>query len=218
MKPIAVSMGDPCGIGLELVARVWSERRAEAPAFFLVGDSDGLERAAARAGLPKPKLRIAKTFAEIDTGGDALCVLETPLAMEETPGEPDPVNAGAVIASIEQSVAAVRAGAASAIVTLPIAKAVLYDSGFEHPGHTEYLAHLTAADAYAGTRGPVMLLAGASLKVGLVTIHTPFADVRKALTGEAILHAGRVLGEALRRDFGMAEPRIAICGLNPHAG
>ena len=218
MKPIAVSMGDPCGIGLELAARVWSEKRNEAPAFFLVGDSDALERAAQRADLPKPKLNIAKDFDEIDAGGDALCVLETPLAMEETPGEPDPVNAGAVIAAIEQSVAAVRAGSASAIVTLPIAKSVLYDSGFEHPGHTEFLAHLTANDPYAGTRGPVMLLAGASLKVALVTIHTPFAEVRAALTGDAILHAGRVLGEAMQRDFGLARPRIALCGLNPHAG
>jgi 4-hydroxythreonine-4-phosphate dehydrogenase len=123
-----------------------------------------------------------------------------------------------VIAGIEQSVAAVRKGAASALVTLPIAKAVLYDSGFEHPGHTEFLAHLTANDAYSGTRGPVMLLASASLKVALVTIHMPFAEVRTALTREAILQAGRVLGEALRRDFGIAEPRIALCGLNPHAG
>jgi 4-hydroxythreonine-4-phosphate dehydrogenase len=218
VKPLAVSLGDPAGIGLELTARVWSERRAEAPPFFLVGDSDGLERAAKRAGLPAPKLRVVQSADAVDVSGDALCVLETPLAMEETPGEPDPVNSSAVIAAIEKSVAAVRAGAASAIVTQPIAKSVLYDSGFTFPGHTEFIAHLTKDDAFAGERGPVMLLAGASLKVALATIHTPLTKVAPALNQDSIVRAGRVLAEALQRDFGIAAPRIALCGLNPHAG
>jgi 4-hydroxythreonine-4-phosphate dehydrogenase len=217
MKPLAVSMGDPAGIGLELAARVWAERD-EAPPFFLVGDPDALERASARIGLPEPRLNVVENAAEIGEAGEALTILHVPLAMEETPGAPDPVNAAATIAAIEQGVAAVRAGTASALVTLPIAKAVLHTADFGFPGHTEFIAHLTKDDAWTHTRGPVMMLAGPSLKVALATIHTPLADVARQLTRERIVHVGRVVGEALRRDFGVAKPRIALCGLNPHAG
>ncbi|OQW57510.1 MAG: 4-hydroxythreonine-4-phosphate dehydrogenase [Proteobacteria bacterium HN_bin10] len=216
MKPLAVSMGDPAGIGLELAARVWAERSG-APDFFLVGDPDAFERACARLGLPKPQLNVAEHIAQLKQG-DALNVLHAPLAMEETPGEPDPVNASATIAAIERGVDAVRSGAASALVTLPIAKAVLHSADFGFPGHTEFIAHLTKDDAWPFARGPVMMLAGPSLKVALATIHTPLKDVPKALTRERIVHVGRVVGEALKRDFGIAAPRIAICGLNPHAG
>jgi 4-hydroxythreonine-4-phosphate dehydrogenase len=218
MKPLAISMGDPAGIGLELAARVWSERTAETPSFFFVGDSDALERAALRLGLAMPQLNIAHDAAEISVGDDRLCVLETPLAMEETPGEPDPTNADATIACITRGVDAVRNGYATALVTLPIAKAVLQRSGFGFPGHTEFIADLTKDDAWPHARGPVMMLAGATLRVALATIHTPLKDVPKALTRERIVTVGRVVGEALKRDFDIAEPRLALCGLNPHAG
>ena len=219
MKPLAVSAGDPAGIGLELAARVWSQRDAIAPRFFLIGDADALMRAAKRAGLPAPKLRLVTDAGDVGAAeGDALCVLDTPLAMEETPGAPDPANADATIAAIEQGVRAVQAGHASALVTLPIAKAVLHTADFGFPGHTEFLAALTQNDAWARTRGPVMLLAGPSLKVALATIHIPLAKVAAALTREGIVQTGRVLGEALQLDFGIAKPRIALCGLNPHAG
>jgi 4-hydroxythreonine-4-phosphate dehydrogenase len=208
MKPLAVSMGDPAGIGLELAARVWAERHG-APPFFLVGDAGAFERASARLQLPKPKLRVVSNAADVDAG-DTLCVLQIPLAMSETPGSPDPVNADATIAAIERGVAAVRAGAASGLVTLPIAKSVLHTA--------ELLGHLTANDPWAQTRGPVMMLAGGTLKVALATIHTPLKDVPAALTRDRILHTARVVAEALRRDFGIANPRIALCGLNPHAG
>jgi 4-hydroxythreonine-4-phosphate dehydrogenase len=216
MKPLAVSMGDPAGIGLELAARVWAEREG-APAFFLVGDPDAFERACARLGVPKPKLNIVEDASQI-AEGDAFTVLHVPLAMEETPGEPDPVNADATIDAIAQGVAAVRSGAASALVTLPIAKAVLHTADFGFPGHTEFVAHLTKDDAWPQTRGPVMMLAGPSLKVALATIHTPLANVPAALTRERIAQTARIVGEALKRDFGIAAPRIALCGLNPHAG
>lgn len=214
MKPLAVSMGDPAGIGLELAARVWADRQG-APPFFLVGDASAFERTCARLGLAKPPLIV--DGAEVETG-DALCVLQTPLAMSETPGAPDPVNANATIAAIERGVAAVREGAASGLVTLPIAKSVLHTADFGFPGHTEFIAHLTANDAWVRTRGPVMMLAGASLKVALATIHTPLKDVPATLTRDRIMHTARVVAEALRRDFGIASPRIALCGLNPHAG
>ena len=217
MKPLAVSMGDPAGIGLELVVRVCADRR-DAPPFFFVGDADALVRAAKLIGVAPPKIRVIQSAAEAQASGDALAVLDTPLAVEETPGAPDPVNADATIACIERGVAAVREGAASGLVTLPIAKAVLHTADFGFPGHTEFVAHLTKDDAYAGTRGPVMMLAGPSLKVALATIHTPLAGVPTQLTRERIVQVGSVLGEALKRDFGIASPRIALCGLNPHAG
>ena len=217
MKPLAVSMGDPAGIGLELAARVWAEREG-APPFFLVGDPDALERASARSGLPRPEINVVDDGAQIAEDSETLSVLHVPLAMEETPGEPDPANADATIAAIEKGVAAVRAGAASALVTLPIAKAVLHTADFGFPGHTEFIAHLTKDDPWAQARGPVMMLAGPSLKIALATIHTPLAKVAAELTRERIVAVGRVLAEALRRDFGVDQPRIALCGLNPHAG
>ncbi|MBC7769933.1 MAG: 4-hydroxythreonine-4-phosphate dehydrogenase PdxA [Phycisphaerales bacterium] len=217
MKPLAVSMGDPAGIGLELAARVWAERDG-APQFFLVGDPDAFERASVRIGAPKPKLNVVGDAAKLGAASDALGVLHVPLAMEETPGAPDPVNAEATIAAIERGVAAVRKGAASALVTLPIAKAVLHTADFGFPGHTEFIAHLTEQDAWAHERGPVMMLAGPSLKVALATIHTPLAQAPTALTRERLVHVGRVLGQALQRDFGIAAPRIVFAGLNPHAG
>lgn len=216
MKPLAVSMGDPAGIGLELAARVWTERNG-APPFFLIGDAGALQRACARLDLPAPKLRLIADAADADMG-DALCVLQTPLAMDETPGAPDPVNADATIAAIARGVAAVRDGAARALVTLPIAKSVLHTADFGFPGHTEFIAHLTANDPWPHTRGPVMMLAGATLKVALATIHMPLKDVPQALTHDRIVHTTRVVAEALQRDFGVAAPRIALCGLNPHAG
>lgn len=211
-------MGDPAGIGLELAARVWAERSAATPPFLLVGDADAFQRACARTGVAEPKLNVVTDAADAAWDGAALSVLDTPLAIEETPGEPDPVNADATIEAIARGVGAVRAGAASALVTLPIAKAVLHTADFGFPGHTEFIAHLTAEDAWTQARGPVMMLAGPSLKVALATIHTPLKDVPAALTRERIAHVGRVVGEALQRDFGIAAPRIALCGLNPHAG
>jgi 4-hydroxythreonine-4-phosphate dehydrogenase len=217
MKPLAVSMGDPAGIGPELAVRAWAERR-ELPPFFFVGDAHVLARAARRIGLEPPEVDVIESAADITSTRDALAVLDTPLAVEETPGAPDPVNADATIACIERGVAAVREGAAAGLVTLPIAKAVLHTADFGFPGHTEFIAHLTKNDAWSGARGPVMMLAGPSLKVALATIHTPLARVPRELTHERIVQVGRVLGEALKRDFGVAAPRIALCGLNPHAG
>lgn len=216
MKPLAVSMGDPAGIGLELAARVWAERR-DAPPFFFVGDPDALERASVRLGLGKPAMNVVEGIDGLRTS-DALDVLHVPLAMEETPGEPDPVNAAATISAIESAVGAVRAGAARGLVTLPIAKAVLHTADFGFPGHTEFLAHLCSDLPWPHARGPVMMLAGARLKVALATIHMPLAHVAAAVTSERIIAVGRVLGEALRRDFGLQAPRIVLCGLNPHAG
>lgn len=202
MKPIAVSMGDPAGIGLELAARVWATRDSETPEFFLIGDGQALARAARRLG--------------VDISG--LELQSAPLAKPENPGQPDSASAPAIISAIEQGVDAVRAGKAAALVTLPIAKAVLQSAGFGFPGHTEFIAHLTRDDPWPHAPGPVMMLAGPSLKVALATIHLPLAAVASAITLERIVAIGRVLGQSLQRDFAIPAPRIALCGLNPHAG
>ncbi|MES1203798.1 MAG: 4-hydroxythreonine-4-phosphate dehydrogenase PdxA [Pseudomonadota bacterium] len=219
MNPLAVSMGDPAGIGLELAAKAWAMRgEQDIPPFFLVGDPDALLRAAERARVAPPELSVAQSLDALTLADGALSVLETPLALEEEPGAPDPVNARAVITAIEQGVASVRAEKAAALVTLPVAKAPLYGAGFNFPGHTEFVAHLTADDPWPHARGPVMLLAGATLKVALVTIHERLAHVPALLTVERIKRTLLVLGEAMKRDFGVANPRIAVCGLNPHGG
>ena len=219
MKPLAVSMGDPAGIGLELAAKAWAVRgEQDIPSFFVVGDPDALLRAAERARVTVPEITVFQSLEAMTFTEGTLSVLETSLALEEDPGSPDPVNARAVIAAIEQGAASVRGGKAAALVTLPIAKAPLYGAGFSFPGHTEFIAHLTADDPWPQARGPVMLLAGATLKVALVTIHERLAHVPELLTVDRVRQTVLVLGEALKRDFGIASPRIALCGLNPHAG
>jgi 4-hydroxythreonine-4-phosphate dehydrogenase len=131
-------------------------------------------------------------------------------------GEPDPASATAILDSIRLAVMHVQAGRASAVVTNPIAKALLYRAGFKHPGHTEFLAELAAKDAPAPR--PVMLLVGGGLRVALATIHKPLSAVPGAISVDLIVEVGRILNTALKRDFGVAEPRIGLCGVNPHAG
>ncbi len=129
---------------------------------------------------------------------------------------PDPANAPAILESIERAVAYVRAGAASAVVTNPIAKKTLYDAGFAHPGHTEYLGELSRAWGKPAT--PVMLIWSPLLAVVPVTIHIPLAAVPAALTRAAIETTARIVERDLRARFRIARPRIAVAGLNPHAG
>jgi 4-hydroxythreonine-4-phosphate dehydrogenase len=200
MSAIAVSLGDPAGIGPEIVVKAWAERAArEVPDFYVIGDPGAVERAGARLRLSVEGLRVDPA----------------PLAAAETPGRPDPRNGPAIVAAIEAGVAAARSGAAAALVTCPIAKAVLYEAGFRFPGHTEYIADLCAV---APEDGPLMMLAAADLRVALVTIHTPLRAAVAAISEAAILRSARILDRALRRDFGIARPRIALAGLNPHAG
>ncbi len=220
MKPLAVSMGDPAGIGLELAARVWAERDESTPPFVLIGDPDALLRAAKRARLPEPRLRLVKSAETFVADGDALAVWPVSLELEETPGEPESLNAEAVVEAINLGVHAVSGATAAALVTLPIAKSVLMQTNpdFGFLGHTEYIAYHTQDIPWPNTRGPVMMLAGPTLKVALATIHAPLKDVPAAIMPDLIVHVGRVVGEALQRDFGIDTPRIALCGLNPHAG
>jgi len=216
--PLAVTMGEPAGIGGDIVLKAWAERRNAGvpwgvPPFVLLDDPDRLRALAARLGLTVP-VRAVGSAAEASALFDqALPVLPVALAAPVVVGRPDPANGAAVIASIDRAVALVRAGEASAVVTNPIQKSSLYAAGFRHPGHTEYLAHLAGlADE------PIMMLAAADLRVVPVTIHVSLRDAVNQLSTAAIIHAGRVTAAALVRDFGIARPRLAVAALNPHAG
>lgn len=210
IAPLAVSLGDPAGIGPEIVVKAWSALKDSGPPFAVIGDYGVV---AAAAG-PAPAARIAKLSEAGALFADALPVLDRPIGS----GEPSRARAQAVIGWIEMATALALSGEASGVVTAPIAKAPLYAAGFPFPGHTEFLAELTAQAPYAGERGPVMMLTARDLRVALVTIHTPLAAVPGEVTVERVVRTTLVTHQALRRDFGLAQPRLALAGLNPHAG
>ena len=205
-------MGEPAGIGGEIAFKAW-DRRAELPPFFLIDDPERLARLAQRLGRA-PKLAVIAKPAEAEASfGDALPVLATRLAAPVEPGRPDPANAQAVVQAIRRAVTLVQAGEAGALVTNPIHKSVLYQAGFNHPGHTEFLAEL----AGSGTRS-VMMLTARDLRVVPVTIHLALAESIKRLSRAEIVAIGSVTAAALSRDFGIDKPRLAVAALNPHAG
>ncbi len=210
--PLALSMGEPAGVGPEIIARAWAALRTQGPAFVVIGDA-ALMRA---QGQPVEVVPSAADAAQVF--GRAIPVLDHPLPAPAPPGRPNPVNAGAVADWIEQAVGLALSGEASGVVTAPIAKAPLYAAGFRFPGHTEFIAELTAEAPFAGTRGPVMMLTARDLRACLVTIHAPLAEVPELVTAERVCRAARVANEAMKRDFGLAAPRLALAALNPHAG
>ena len=205
--PLALTMGDPAGIGGEIAVAAWRALRSEGPAFCAIDDPARL----GALGAPVAEIAAADEAGEVFR--DALPVLPEPLAAPAPPGAPDPANAPCVIRSIERAVALARSGAAGAVVTNPINKKALHDgAGFAFPGHTEFLAQL------GGVRRAVMMIAGPELRVVPVTIHLPLAEAVARLDRRAIEETVRIADAALRRDFGVDAPRIAVSGLNPHAG
>lgn len=216
LAPLALTQGDPAGIGPELALLAWQRRQAlDLPIFACIADIDHLARLSQRLGLNVPL--VACDWDEVGSHfPGALPVIPLDEAVATEPGRPDPATAAGTIASISRAVTAVRQGKAGAVVTNPIAKSVLYAAGFAHPGHTEYLAYL-AADG--GTPPlPVMMLWCAELAVVPVTIHVPLRSVPDLLTTELIVETGAIVARALTRSFGIAAPRLALSGLNPHAG
>ncbi len=213
-EPLALTAGEPAGIGGEITLQAWLARRDDdlAP-FFVLDDPARLRRLAEGLGWPVAVEAIADPAETAEVFARALPILPLTAPIAGGPGRPEAANAEAVLESIRQAVALTQAGRAGAVVTNPIHKAILYQAGFRHPGHTEYLAELAGLAS-----APVMMLAGPSLRVVPVTIHLPLREAVAALKPEPILHAGRVTARALREDFGIAEPRIAVAGLNPHAG
>ncbi|MEM6386350.1 MAG: 4-hydroxythreonine-4-phosphate dehydrogenase PdxA [Pseudomonadota bacterium] len=205
IAPVAVTCGDPSGIGLEVTAKAWDVLKDEVP-FFVIGDPGHLPKAAPVVMIEDP----AKTCPAIR---DGIPMLLHGFPHAADPGHPSPENARSVVEVIERGVRLTQTGKASALCTAPIAKKELVDfANFSHPGHTEFLAALTGADQ------AVMMIASDVLKVVPTTIHMPLADVPKALTPELLETTIRITNDAMQRDFGVSHPRIAVSGLNPHAG
>ncbi len=207
MLPLALTMGDPAGIGGEIALAAWL--RGGLPPFFLIDDADRLESLAKSLGWDVPVRRITDPAGIVP---EALCVLHRPLPVPAHPGQPDSANASAVIGSIEEAVRLTMAGRAGAVVTNPIHKQSLYQAGFKFPGHTEFLADL------AGVERVVMLLSSPGLSVVPVTIHQSLRDAIATLSSDLIVETARIVDAGLRRDLGIAKPRLALAGLNPHAG
>ncbi|MXN64462.1 4-hydroxythreonine-4-phosphate dehydrogenase PdxA [Stappia sp. GBMRC 2046] len=215
--PLAVTLGEPAGIGPDITLMAWSRRIREGlPAFYVLGDADFLQKRARRLNLNVP-IRQVEPGDTVDVFTDALPVVPVSIGLDDLPGEPSPAAGKAVVKSIEQAVEDVRSGVASAIVTNPISKKALYDVGFTYPGHTEFLGAL-AARFGGDRRQPVMLLAGPDMLVVPVTVHIPLKDVPSALSRELIVSTAKIVARDLRERFGIANPRLALCGLNPHAG
>lgn len=210
--PLVLTLGEPAGVGPEIVAAAWQALQAEPMTFAVIGDA-ALLRAQ------------DVSVVEVNTPGDAadrfaraLPVIHRPLPAPVEVGRPDPANAPAVADGIEEAVGFVLSGEASGLVTAPIAKAPMYASGFRFPGHTEFIAELTADAPYPDTRGPVMMLTARDLRACLVTIHVALDQVPELVTAERVARTARVVHESLRRDFAIARPRLAMAALNPHAG
>ena len=214
IPPLALSLGDPAGVGPELIAAAWARREAEGlPAFVAIGGLRLIAAAAATRGLSIPIQRVSSVAEAAQVFPHALPVLGD-LDGDYAPGEPSGTGAQLALASLTQAARLTVAGEASGIVTGPIAKARLAQVGFDHPGQTEFVA------AAAGVAAPdaVMMLAGPTLRTVPLTVHTALANVPGLITPELVERRSAIAAAALTRDFGIAHPRLAIAALNPHAG
>lgn len=217
--PLALTMGDPAGIGIEIALKAWNARLDgdAIPPFFLLAPIDLVQSRAQILGLSCP-VQIVTDMSETSTiFKDALPVRALANKVPICAGVPEAGAAPAIIESIASAVRLAHDGVVAGVVTNPIAKANLYAAGFQFPGHTEYLAEL-AHEHWGGAHRAVMMLAGPHLKVVPVTIHIPLKDVAGALSGNDILVTARITAQAMQRDFAIADPVMAFCGLNPHAG
>jgi 4-hydroxythreonine-4-phosphate dehydrogenase len=217
VQPLALTLGEPAGIGPDLALAIW-HRRAELdiPQFYVVGDPKFLARRAARLGLQVPVVAVTPQEAAA-TFPSALPVVALGIEVGTEPGRPDQASAPAAIAAIRRAVADVLAGSAAAVVTNPVAKNILYNSGFAEPGHTEFLAVLLR-EATGKTQKPVMMLWSPELAVVPVTIHLPLQEVFGQLSTSLIVETGRIVARDLAGRFRIAQPRLVVAGLNPHAG
>jgi 4-hydroxythreonine-4-phosphate dehydrogenase len=216
-RVLALTLGDPAGIGPDIAIAAWRRRQELGlPPFYILADPDFLRRRAEKLGDAVALAVVEPGAAEV-TFRNALPVVDIGIDVTAEAGRPDDTSAPAALAAIRRAVDDVCAGVAAAVVTNPVAKNILYRSGFTEPGHTEYLAKL--AEASTGTAAqPVMLLWSPELAVVPVTIHLPLKDVFAKLTTELIVETGRIVAHDLRNRFGIARPRLAVAGLNPHAG
>ena len=210
-SPIGVTMGDPAGIGPEIINQAWRELRnsSDIP-FVVIGDPACFSHAV--------QIQSAADAAQHFRAQIPVLLQSSPLAKPVRLGTPSSENAAAVRSAIEDAVSLATAGRISAVVTAPIAKSVMYQAGFDFPGHTEFLAELTKDIPLDGSRGPLMMLSGGGLRVVLTSIHVALDEAVGSINGERIKHVARLTHAALRRDFAISQPRLALAGLNPHAG
>lgn len=214
--PLALTLGDPCGIGPEITVKAWQKLRDSEHHFFLFGAPSPFIAACKHAHVSAP-IFIESPDEAASAFKDALPILPLDDVDFET-GKPSPDHASAIIGSIEKAVELSLNGKVSGVVTNPIAKSVLYDAGFTFAGHTEFIGELTSSAPHIGPRGPIMMLTAAGLRVALLTVHEPLSRVPELITAERLDEVAKVVHHALQRDFGISAPRIALCGLNPHAG
>jgi 4-hydroxythreonine-4-phosphate dehydrogenase len=217
VQPLALTLGEPAGIGPDLALSVWRQRsELDVPPFYLVADPDFLKHRTEHLGLNVPIVTVTPRTAAV-AFSSALPVVAIDVPVTAAPGHPDRSSAPAAVASIRRAVADVMAGSAAAIVTNPVAKNVLYNWGFAEPGHTEFLATLVH-EATGKSLRPVMMLWSPELAVVPVTIHLPLKEIFKQLSVELVVDTGRIVARDLAKRFGLPHPRLAIAGLNPHAG
>jgi len=210
--PLVLTLGDPAGVGPEIAVAAWRALSVSGPVFAVVGDAEVLRT----QGAPVREIMAVSDAPAVF--GHALPVIHRPVRAPVTPGAPNPANAAPVADWIEEAVSLALSGQASGVVTCPIAKAPMYASGFRFPGHTEFIAELTADAPFAGVRGPVMMLTARDLRACLVTIHVALDQVAQTLSADRVIRTAQVVDDALRRDFAIARPRLALAALNPHAG
>ena len=216
-RPLLLTQGDPAGIGPELILKAWLERAdASLPPFAAVADPAHLADVAKSHGWNVPVVPVEPAGVQ-SVFADALPVVPLTGRVSARPGHPDPAYAHTVIEAIETAVRLVGTGSAAALVTNPIAKHVLYEAGFRHPGHTEFLAALASGPGEPAPH-PVMMLWSDELAVVPVTVHIPLSSVPASLTTELIVLTGRIVNRELKERFGLSRPRLALAGLNPHAG
>ncbi len=207
-RPLALTMGDPAGVGGEIAIGAW-HRRAGLPPFFLIDDPDRLRASAGSTAV----VEIGDPVEAPAVFDRALPVLPLPLPVPSRPGIAEPANARATLEAIDRAVAMALNGQVSGVVTNPVTKRLLQEgAGFAFPGHTEYLAHL------GGVSRTVMMLVAPGLRVVPVTIHIPLIEVPRRLSSALIVETARIVNASLIRDFGIVQPRLAVSGLNPHAG
>ncbi|MFS8035569.1 4-hydroxythreonine-4-phosphate dehydrogenase PdxA [Xanthobacter sp. AM11] len=219
--PLVLSQGEPAGIGPDIALLAWLRRRAAlpVPAFLVAGDPDLLAARARALGLSVPLAPLAEGAAAqaAELFDTALPVLPCGPSATARPGHPDASSAPCVLAGLEAALALVASRRAAALVTNPLAKSVMYQAGFPFPGHTEFLAARAAAPGAPPPR-PVMMIWSPLLAVVPATIHIPYAEVPRRLTAGLLVETGRIVARDMARRFGVARPRLAFCGLNPHAG
>ncbi len=216
--PLVLTLGDPAGIGPEITVKAWQNlQKSPKHVFAVLGPYELFERKLKEAGQPKPAI-VASLKEARDVFAHALPVLQMAPGDHIVEGQPTTANTSLIAGSIERAVNYCLSGEADAVVTNPISKEILYEGGFKYPGHTEYLGVLTANVEPPYARGPLMMLANSELRVALVTVHQSVEEAAQSVTEDKIIKHARILHGALKYDLGIANPRIGLAALNPHAG